>query len=99
MAKEKRSPPARIYIQVACDNMATKLGLEVPVITQHIANMVCNVAILAHNRTNLLSGYSPFLFPNLTATEAQQLVSNLQVWGTHLTDGSRSNMAETKQAA
>ena len=67
--------------------MAKKLGLEAPVITHHIANMVYGVAFVAHNQADLLSSYSPFLFPNLTATEAQQLVSDPQMWDTYLTDG------------
>ena len=48
--------------------MATKLALDSPVIAHHIANMVCDVAFVAHNRTNLFNGYSPFLFPTLSAT-------------------------------
>ena len=65
--------------------MATKLGLESPVITHHIANMVCDVAFVAHDRADLLSGYSPFLFPTLSATEAQHLVSKLCVWDAYIT--------------
>ena len=75
-----------------------KLGLEAPVITHHISNMVCNVAFVAHDRSELLSGYSPFLFPKLTKTEAQQLVSDLCMWYTHLTEGSHSTVTETRQA-
>ena len=77
--------------------MAKKLGMESLVIKHNIANMVCNVTFVAHNQAYLLGGYSPFLFPNLTNTEAQQLLSTLFMWDTHLTEGSCSTMAETKQ--
>ena len=68
-------------------------------ITHHIANMVCNIAFVAHDCADLLSGYSPFLFPTLSATEAQHLVSELRVWDAHITKGSCSTNAKTKQAA
>lgn len=99
LAKEKRGAPARICIQVACDAMARNKGLETPTITHHIANMVCDVAFVAHDRANLLSGYSPFLFPTLTAMEAQQMAADIRMWDSHIADGGRSTVAETKQAA
>ena len=68
-------------------------------VTHHITNMVCNVAFIAHDRANLLSGYSPFLFPTLTATEAQRLVTDLRVWDSHLAEGGRTTIAATKKAA
>ena len=86
-------------MQVACDTMARKLGLESPIITHHIANIVYDVVFVAHNRSDVLSSYSPFLFPALTAMEAQELVCDMRVWDTYLADGSRATINKTKQAA
>ena len=98
LAKEKRGTPARICIQVACDAMAAKLGLAAPVITHHIANVVCDVAFVAHDRSDLLSGYSPFLFPSLSATDAQSLLNDIRVWDSHLATGSSATVADARQA-
>ena len=98
LAKEKRGTPARICLQVACDAAAKLRGLEAPVITHHIANMTCDVAFVALDRSDLLSGYSPFLFPTLTPSVAQALVNDLRVWDTHLVDGNKSTVADARQA-
>ena len=78
LAKEKQGTPG-ICIQVACNTMTKNLGLELPIITHHVANMVCDVAFVAHNCDGLLSGSSPFLFPTLASTEAQRLLDDLCV--------------------
>ena len=79
--------------------MARKLGLKSPITTHHIANMVYDVVFLAHDRSDVLIGNSPFLSPTLTSTEAQELVCDMHVWETHLAKGSRATFTETKQAA
>ena len=57
--------------------MAKQLGLEALVIIHYIANIVFDVAFVTHDFANILSGYLPFLFPNLTVTESQQLLNDL----------------------
>ena len=49
LATENQGTPACICIQIAFGTMAKKLGLELPVITHHVVNMVCNIALIAHN--------------------------------------------------
>ena len=94
LAEEKYGTPVCIYLQIACNTMVKRLGLESPVITYHIDNMVCDIVFAAHDRANLLIGYLPFLFLTLTATKAQSLFDNICVWDTR-----KLTVTETSQAS
>ena len=65
---------------VACNSIGLRLGLQKPVITHQITNMVYDMTFVPEDRFDLVAGLTPFALLTLSPEEATHTTDALRLW-------------------